>query len=478
MILIFLLLTLSYVLGNIELFDQAHLSFTGGDDTTMGLDFISVKYSSSLKVQYRLKSDAQNYNEHKDAEVLVVQTNVVELNNVGYAHNTEMVNLKESSNYEYRVINDDVTVTSEWVSFATSPYIHNKKGETAAVFADFGLTNDVSMKFIVEDEDVDYFLHAGDFAYDFESDSSKTGNKFMHKLHARTKHLPYMPVPGNHEVHSSKVNGSEYIQRFRGVYEHAGIRSKSNSNFFYSYDRGLIHYVMIDTEIWRWGEEIHHSLLPHTIQQQLDWLEEDLKAVDRSKTPWIVAMGHKAWYMSRWEQLGELEKPQTNWPVLDPIFCKYGVELYLSGHVHLYQRFYPLQGPESIKVWTKPQNIDIDSVSEDGHTYTNPQWMTTLIVASPGDDEIAARNQCWGKNLPYKHNPFTNTMPVCTNGYGYGHLHAVNSTHLYWEFFQTAKAPNWNQRGNDDAENFTFKEKRRRDHLWLVVEKHGNRDYC
>jgi len=228
----------------------------------------------------------------------------------------------------------------------------------------------------------------------------------------------------------------------------------------------------------RWGEEIHHSLLPHTIQEQLNWLEEDLKSVDRSKTPWIIAMGHKAWYMSRWEQIGELEKPQTNWPALEPLFCKYGVELYLSGHVHLYQRFYPLHGPESIKVWTKPQDIDIDSVSDDGHTYSNPKWMTTLIVASPGDDEIAARNQCWGKRLPYKHNPFTGTMPVCTNGYGYGHLHAVNSTHLYWEFFQTAKAPNYNQRSNDDAENFTFKEKRKRDHLWLVVENHGNRDYC
>jgi hypothetical protein len=44
-----------------------------------------------------------------------------------------------------------------------------------------------------------------------------------------------------------------------------------------------------------------------------------------------------SWGSAGWEQKGA--PPQTNWTAFEPLFCQYGVDLYLSGHVHLYQRY-------------------------------------------------------------------------------------------------------------------------------------------
>merc|ERR1712224_685371 len=148
-------------------------------------------------------------------------------------------------------------------------------------------------------------------------------------------------------------------------------------------------------------------------------------------------MGHKAWYMSSWGNVGwetrEGDTPEVNYPAFDKLFCKYGVDLYLSGHVHLYQRFYPMNAPDTMRFGAQPRDVDMESVSDDGHTYTNPMWYPTLIVASPGDDEISARATCpgLGKTL------FRTSQAECTAGYGYGHLTVANATHVHWEFFQT-----------------------------------------
>jgi len=69
-------------------------------------------------------------------------------------------------------------------------------------------------------------------------------------------------------------------------------------NFWYSYDHGMVHFVQIDTET-----DLGHGLVgpdegspeysgPFATQDaQLNWLQADLAAVNRTKTPWIVVLG-------------------------------------------------------------------------------------------------------------------------------------------------------------------------------------------
>ena len=49
----------------------------------------------------------------------------------------------------------------------------------------------------------------------------------------------------------------------------------------------MVHFVMMSTE---------HDFRPGSRQYQ--WLEKDLKSVDRSKTPWVIVGGHRAMYTS------------------------------------------------------------------------------------------------------------------------------------------------------------------------------------
>ena len=56
---------------------------------------------------------------------------------------------------------------------------------------------------------------------------------------------------------------------------------------WWSYDVGLIHMVGMSTE--------HNYSIG---SEQYIWLENDLKNVDRSVTPWIVFGGHRAMYLN------------------------------------------------------------------------------------------------------------------------------------------------------------------------------------
>ena len=53
-----------------------------------------------------------------------------------------------------------------------------------------------------------------------------------------------------------------------------------NSLFWYSFDYGMVHMVMMSTE---------HDFTPGS--KQYMWMENDLKKVDRKVTPWLMVGG-------------------------------------------------------------------------------------------------------------------------------------------------------------------------------------------
>ena len=55
----------------------------------------------------------------------------------------------------------------------------------------------------------------------------------------------------------------------------------------YSVDIGLVHLIGLDLNVYFFPSEYAGYRAA-----QLAWLEKDLAAVDRSKTPWVVATSH------------------------------------------------------------------------------------------------------------------------------------------------------------------------------------------
>jgi hypothetical protein len=198
----------------------------------------------------------------------------------------------------------------------------DREGSIAAVYADFGLANDVSMKHLQEEGArgaFDYALHIGDISYDLFTNKSTVGNEFMRQVSAVYKHKPLMVAAGNHEHND---NFTQYTQRFKAQQMYAGANSKSGTSFYYSFDVGFIHYVVINTEVYKYQNQTASSPLPFTPEEQLAWLEEDLKLANRNRdqVPWIVMAGHKGWYMNEFSGMWYAKGGLYN---VCSLFCQY-----------------------------------------------------------------------------------------------------------------------------------------------------------
>jgi hypothetical protein len=114
-------------------------------------------------------------------------------------------------------------------------------------------------------------------------------------------------------------------------------------NFWYSYDYGMTHFVHIDTET-----DLGNGVVgpdegnPEfggpfgSYNQQINWLTNDLASVNRAVTPWVVIFGHRGWYLS------SASACPTCQTAFETIFQTYGVDLYISGHAHIYERSAPV----------------------------------------------------------------------------------------------------------------------------------------
>ena len=121
--------------------------------------------------------------------------------------------------------------------------------------------------------------------------------------------------------------------------ESGGVRS-----FWYSFDSGLIHWVIFNTETdFPNAPDIAITGLnagpfaPTGVQ--LAWLQADLAAANanRGKVPFIMAAGHRPWITY---------DPADACVACDAAFhnilTQYNVDMALFGHVHRYERSLPL----------------------------------------------------------------------------------------------------------------------------------------
>ena len=69
---------------------------------------------------------------------------------------------------------------------------------------------------------------------------------------------------------------------------------------------------------------------------QLTWLNQELS---RSTAPWKIVYGHHPIYSS-----GHYGTSQEMVSLLTPVFKKHGVQLYINGHEHNYERTRPIDG--------------------------------------------------------------------------------------------------------------------------------------
>ncbi|KAL2840308.1 acid phosphatase [Aspergillus pseudoustus] len=292
-----------------------------------------------------------------------------------------------------------------------------------------------------------------------------------------TKKIPYMVLPGNHEAACAEFDGpgnplTAYLnedisngtapenelnyyscppsQRNFTAFQHRfrmpGAETGGVGNFWYSFEYGLAHFISIDTETdfanspqspfaadvtgnetLPTEEEtsltdsgpfgrIEGSYKDNKAYEQYNWLKKDLAAIDRKKTPWVFVMSHRPMYSSA------VSSYQANVrAAFEDLFLEYGVDAYLSGHIHWYERMWPLS-----------RNGSIDHASIiDKNTYVanTGRSITHIINGMAGNIESHSEFD-EGEGITEI------TALLDTTHFGLSRLTVVNETTAQWEFLR------------------------------------------
>jgi hypothetical protein len=180
---------------------------------------------------------------------------------------------------------------------------------------------------MVQDTSIDAVLGLGDFQYqcgdpsDYVTSYDPTWGRFD----------PIMnPVAGNHEYISSSgcPAGNTTAQSY---FSHFGARAAPATNGHYSFNRGSWHMIALNANCSNTDVGGCSATSPQT-----QWLENDLANVDESTQPCIAAFWHQPFYTGA--NTGKNANYQAWW---DALYAA-GADVVLNGHVHVYERFPPL----------------------------------------------------------------------------------------------------------------------------------------
>jgi 3',5'-cyclic AMP phosphodiesterase CpdA len=271
----------------------------------------------------------------------------------------------------------------------------------------------------IELQKPDIFLVLGDLSYEPTMDCWYDMTK---ALDSKTK-----IAIGNHEDEEEAAKGGSKELR-DSLLEHYNLQ-----NTYYSFDYGNVHFLVLDTQlelsldVFKQEEEeeeedeeidnkkdeakyytttLKDLLAKHNIKgeippyhlfneevivediplqtEQYQFVVNDLeKANNNSSIEWIFVIFHKPFYSSLSSHIQEYimrEKYQ-------PVFDKYGVDIVLQGHNHIYDRTLPIK--------LNPNNISKPIVDESNDTnkFVNPEGSIYSVIGLGGRSSNIILNQ-------------------------------------------------------------------------------------
>ena len=262
-------------------------------------------------------------------------------------HQVQISGLAADSKYYYTV-GSTTTLLEATASnyFTTLPLSTSTRKIKVLAFGDCGNNSanqrDVRDAFIsyagTNNIEPDAWLLIGDNAYNGGLDGEYTSNFFNIYNSNLLKYLKLYPSPGNHDYNNSASNQGlrnlPYYNQFTmpTLGEVGGVAS--NTEAFYSYDIGDVHFVSLDS----YGREngnttrLYDTAFGNT---QADWLRNDLAANNKKWT--IVYMHHPPY--TKGSHNSDTESELINMHDKIPaILERFGVDLVISGHSHSYER--------------------------------------------------------------------------------------------------------------------------------------------
>ncbi|XP_066309836.1 probable inactive purple acid phosphatase 27 [Miscanthus floridulus] len=398
-----------------------HLSSIDSKATSMKLTWVSGD-GNPQQVQYgdgkSSTSEVATFTQDDMCSIAVLPSPAKDFgwHDPGYIHSAVMTGLQPSQSYTYRYGSDSVG-WSDTVKFKTPPAAGSDE-LSFVIYGDMGKApldpsvehyiqpGSVSVAKAVAKEiqtgNVDSIFHIGDISY-------ATGflvewDFFLHLITPLASQVSYMTAIGNHERDYAN-SGSVYVTPDSGgecgvAYEsYFPMPAVSKDKPWYSIEQGAVHFIVMSTE-HEWSEK----------SEQYNWMDEDLSSVDRSRTPWVIFIGHRPMYSSHG---GILPNVDSNFVAsVEPLLLNYQVDLVFFGHVHNYERTCAVYQGDCKGMPTKDKSgIDV----YDNSNYTAP---VHVIVGAGGFslDNFPNNGEAWSLSR--------------VSEFGYGKVHATRTDML------------------------------------------------
>ena len=174
----------------------------------------------------------------------------------------------------------------------------------------------------------------------------------------------------------------------------------SNTESYYSYDIGNVHFLALDS----YGRDNKNTRMHDGIDgEQAEWVRRDLQA---NKSKWVVAYWHHPPYtMGSHDSDKEMDLVRIRQNFIK-VLEEYGVDLVLCGHSHVYERTRMIKGYYGMEADYDAAKYELSSSSGlyDGSKNSAPYIKSskdnkgTVYVVSGSAGALG------GKKLNYPHN--------------------------------------------------------------------------
>jgi hypothetical protein len=183
--------------------------------------------------------------------------------------------------------------------------------------------------------------------------------------------LPYTYLPNNTD--SQGECGVPYNKLF-------GQPAKTATQQWFSVDIGPVHFIQISTD-----QDFKVGSAQHK------FVAADLAAVNRTKTPWVIAGFHRPLYIDDPDAApltGAADYAEALRQNLEPLFVEFEVDMTHSGHIHLYHRTCPVIKGRCVRKSSSgvkaPVHVVAGNAGAPGFylTYTNkPTWADKEVLS-------------------------------------------------------------------------------------------------
>ena len=249
----------------------------------------------------------------------------------------------------------------------------------------------------LEVSEADFVLHTGDVVETAEVEDewvdifSQSQESWMQQ--------PLAVAPGNHDEYALEYGDTQLIEKFN---EHINVpvtNDQVNGGSYYSFDYNGVHFVVANTNDNKESEDNPEGKAIG--EEQLAWIEEDIKQAREDGAKWVILTYHKPLYSKSYHSLQDEDVQKVREEFMQMI-DELDVDLALQGHDHVVSRTKSLNFVATEENFSNATIDQAEVVLDENNVeyYKNPSG-TVFVLPNTGGTK--AYDDIYNKPLEHIH---------------------------------------------------------------------------